>query len=55
MKIIVTKEELLDLCSGCVERIAQGSNCEGCPFEPQCCGAYVDFWRDSTEVKDNEK
>lgn len=54
MKIIVTKEELLELCSGCVERIGQGSDCDGCPFEQECRGAYIDFWRDNTEVKENE-
>lgn len=23
-----------------------------CPFAYQCAGAYIDFWRDFTEVKE---
>lgn len=52
MKIIVTKEELLELCSRCAERCAKGNDCTTqCPFTHECNGAYIDFWRDNTEIK----
>ena len=54
MKIIVTKEELLDYCSDCAVK-ASKSNCTlDCMFGNECNGAYIDFWRDNAEVKENE-
>ena len=51
MKIIVTKEELLELCSKCAEWGTDGTDCTiHCPFAYECAGAYIDFWRDNTEV-----
>lgn len=55
MKMIVTKEELLDFCSKCAEICAQGKSCDVCPFSAECSGAYIDFWRDNTEVIQNEQ
>lgn len=56
MKIIVTKEELLELCSRCAEWNKDGTDCTiHCPFSYECAGAYIDFWRDNTEIKENEK
>lgn len=50
MKIIVTKEELLELCSKCAEK---ENDCYiTCLFGDQCSGAYIDFWRDNTEVEE---
>lgn len=49
MKIIVTKEELLDFCSRCVEININGS-CTTCAFDSVCNRAYIDFWRDNTEI-----
>lgn len=50
MKIIVTKEELLELCSSCAEKEA---DCfRNCLFGENCSGAYIDFWRDNTEVQE---
>ena len=54
MKIIVTKEELLDYCSACAEKALKGY-CVNCLFEAECNGAYIDFWRDFTEVINNEQ
>jgi MoaA/NifB/PqqE/SkfB family radical SAM enzyme len=54
MKIIVTKEELLELCSKCAEMVAQGKSCDVCPFSTECGGAYIDFWRDNTEIKESD-
>ena len=51
MKIVVTKEELLELCSQCAENT---SNCKCscmCLFYEICGGAYIDFLRDNTELK----
>ena len=45
MKMIVTKEELLEFCSRCAEKPAD------CLFGNECSGAYIDFWRDNTEVR----
>ena len=50
MKIIVTKEELLDLCSRCAEKT--GDCTIDCLFKDECNGAYIDFWRDNTEIKE---
>ena len=50
MKIILSKEELLDACSKCTESAANGCCDETCPFGEECKGAYIDFWRDNTEV-----
>ena len=49
MKIIITKEDLLDLCSRCVENSLNGG-CTNCIFGTECNGAYIDFWRDNTEI-----
>lgn len=44
MKIIVTKEELLELCSKCAEWNSQGIDCTPhCPFSYECAGAYIDL------------
>lgn len=51
MKIILTKEELLEYCSKCVENSSDGKCYDVCPFNAECSGAYIDFWRDNTEVK----
>ena len=52
MKMIVTKEELLELCSRCAEK---ESGCtETCLFGNDCGGAYIDFWRDNTEIKESD-
>ena len=48
MKIYVTKEELLELCSKCAEKEVCVN--ENCLFYDVCGGAYIDFWRDNTEV-----
>lgn len=50
MKIIVTKEELLELCSRCAEKSSKCDCTDACPFGLECNRAYVDFWRDNTEV-----
>ena len=56
MKIIVTKEELLELCSRCAKWNKDGTDCTiHCPFSYECAGEYIDFWRDNTEIKENEK
>ena len=56
MKIIVTKEELLELCSKCAEWSKDGTDCTiHCPVSYECAGAYIDFWRDNTEIKENDK
>lgn len=56
MKMIVTKEELLELCSRCAKWNNDGKDCTThCPFAYECAGAYIDFWRDNTEIKENEK
>lgn len=53
MKIIVNKEELLELCSKCAEWSNSGTDCTlHCPFAYQCARAYIDFWRDFTEIKE---
>ena len=52
MKMIVTKEELLEFCSRCAEKPAGCFN--DCLFGNECSGAYIDFWRDNTEVKEEE-
>ena len=51
MKLIVTKEELLDLCTQCAEN-SLNKKCDKCLFEAECNGAFVDFLRDFTEVKE---
>lgn len=51
MKIIVTKEELLEFCSRCTNNDENG-NCAECILAPECNGAYIDFWRDNTEIKE---
>ena len=50
MKITVTKEELLELCSRCAEKSMKYECDKGCVFGNDCNGAYIDFWRDNTEV-----
>ena len=52
MKIIVTKEELLDYCSWCAEKALKGDCTKDCLFGVECNGAYIDFWRDATEVRE---
>ena len=52
MKIIVTKEELLELCSRCAEKAATCDCTERCMFSDECNGAYIDFWRDNTEIEE---
>jgi hypothetical protein len=52
MKIIVTKEELLELCSKCAEKDSQGICNDYCIFGEVCGRAYIDFWRDNTEIKE---
>jgi hypothetical protein len=49
MKIIVTKEELLELCFKCADNSLHG-RCTDCIFGADCNEAYIDFWRDNTEV-----
>lgn len=53
MKIIVTKEELLDFSCRCAEMVAESKGCV-CPFSAECDGAYIDFWRDNTEIKESD-
>ena len=52
MKIILTKEELLEFCSHCAEKSLSGGCSDKCVFGNECVGAYIDFWRDNTEVSD---
>jgi len=55
MKILVTKEELLERCSRCAVN-AEHNRCEHCMFEEMCNRAYIDFWKNNTEVvEDGEK
>ena len=51
MKIIVTKEELLELCSHCAEQRDDGC-VETCIFGDECGGAYIGFLQDNTEIKE---
>ena len=56
MKIIVTKEELLDLCARCTELASSSADCEeNCIFGYICKEAYLDFLLNNTEVKENEQ
>lgn len=50
MKITVTKEELLELCSRCAEKSSKFDCDEVCVFGADCGRAYIDFLRDNTEV-----
>lgn len=50
MKITVTKEELLDLCSRCAEKSLKYDCDDACIFGADCKQAYIDFLRDNTEV-----
>lgn len=52
MNMLVTKEELLELCSKCAENSLKSQCEENCVFGADCNRAYIDFWRDNTEIKE---